>query len=298
MGKRQDEIKEIQIFMGDYSRVLDRKAKNISTNAFPILAFTLNKDKKSYSVTRQRGDFAVTPKIEVPACYEGKPVTRIGDGAFLFNNVEEIILPKTITHIEIDEERNAFSLCENLVNIHVHPDNAQYSSTGGVLFNKDKTVLLRYPTQHDGSVYEVPDGVTVIWREAFADCKNLTEVTIPESVNEIGMGAFIRCTIRCVAIPKSVKVISHFTFYYCRNLAEVTISDGVQQIENWSFSNCKSLTQLTIPASVEKIGGRVFIESGNLAVVYGKGIAKKPVGWSKDWNLIDNGRRIKAHWNQ
>ena len=298
MSKRQKEIEEIREFMGDYKRVLDRKDKKISTDAFPVLAFTLNKDKKSYAVTRQRGDFAITPKIEVPEYYEGKPVTRLEDGAFLFNNAEEITIPETITHIDLSEERNAFSLCNNLVNIHVHPDNAQYSSRDGVLFNKDQTVLLRYPTQHAGSVYEVPDGVTVIWPEAFADCKNLTEVTISESVTEIGMGAFIRCNIKRVAIPKSVKVISHFTFYFCLNLAEVTISDGVQQIENWSLSNCMSLTQLTIPASVEKIGGRVFIESGNLAVVYGKGIAKKPVGWSKDWNLIDNGRRIKAHWNQ
>jgi len=49
---------------------------------------------------------------------------------------------------------------------------------------------------------------------------------------------------------------------------------------------------------VEKIGGKVFEESKNLASVYGKGISKKTVGWSKDWNWLKRGLRAKAYWNQ
>jgi hypothetical protein len=56
--------------------------------------------------------------------------------------------------------------------------------------------------------------------------------------------------------------------------------------------------QITIPASVEKIGGRVFSGSGNLAAVYGKGISKKPAGWPKSWNQVGYKRRAKAYWNQ
>lgn len=298
MSKRQAEIEEIRGFMNDYQRFLDRKAKNISTDAFPVLAFTLNKDKKSYSVTMQRGDFAETEKIEVPGFYEGKPVTRIGDGSFLFSNAKEITIPETVTRIEIDNEHNAFSQCESLSAINVHPQNGHYSSINGVLFNKNQTVLIKCPENYDCSVYEIPCGVTGIWREAFSDCKKLTEVTIPESVTEIGAGAFIRCAIRRVVIPKYVKTIDYFTFYYCSNLAGVTISDGVQRIENYSFANCSSLAQITIPASVEKIGGRAFVGSCNLVAAYGKGISKKPAGWSKDWNLTDSGQRIKAYWNQ
>ncbi len=297
MSKRESEIKELQCLISDYKRVLDRQSKNINTDAFPVLAFALNKDKKSYSVTRQRGDFAVTEKIEVPEFYEGKPVTRVSDGAFLFSNAREITFPKTVAHIEIDEEQDAFSLCNNLAVINVHPENAHYSSINGVLFNKDQTVLIRCPANYDCSVYEIPQGVTSIWRIAFSDCKKLTEVTIPESVTEIGIAAFIRCNISRVVIPGHVKAIDYFTFYYCSNLTEVTISDGVQRIENFSFNNCRSLTQITIPASVEKIGGKVFLSSENLTAAYGNGISKKPAGWSKDWNLIDHGHRVKAYWN-
>lgn len=298
MSKKQAETKELRRLMDDYKLALDRESKNTSTDAFPVLAFTLNKDKKSYSVTRQHGDFNVAEKIEVPECYEGKPVTRIGDGSFLFNNAKEITIPKTVTYIEIDEENDAFSLCGNLAIINVHPENTHYSSINGVLFNKDQTILIRCPANYDCSVYEIPQGVTAIWRIAFSDCKKLTEVTIPESVMEIGIAAFIRCSIRRIVIPHHVTIIDYFTFYYCTNLADVTISDGVQRIENHSFSNCNSLTQITIPASVEKIGGRVFLASENLAAVYARGISKKPAGWSKDWNLIDHGHRVKAYWNK
>jgi hypothetical protein len=297
MSKRQAEIKELRDFMDDYKRVLDRKDKNINTDAFPVLAFTLNKDKRSYSVSRQRGDFAVTEKIEIPEYYEGKPVTCIGGGSFLFSNVKEITIPKTVSHIEIDEDNDAFLLCGNLSIINVHPENAHYSSLNGILFNKIQTVLIKCPVNYDCSLYEIPNSVTDIWLRSFSDCKKLTEVTIPESVIKIGTGAFIRCNIRRVVIPKYVKIISYFTFYYCSNLADVTISDGVQSIENYSFAHCGCLTQITIPASVEKIGGKVFIASKNLAAAYGKGISKKPAGWSKDWNLIDCGRRVKAYWN-
>lgn len=298
MSRRQDEIEEIRELMGDYTRFLDREAKKINTDAFPVLNFALDKDKKSYSLVRQRGDFAVCEKIEIPEYYEGKPVTRIGDGSFLFNKVKEITIPKTVTHIEINEERNAFSLCRSLGRINVHPENAHYSSLDGVLFNQNQTILIKCPESYPCSVYEVPCGVTSIEPIAFSDCQNLTEVIIPESVTEIGMGAFIRSNIRRMVIPTSVKVIDYYTFYYCSHLADVTISDGVQRIENYSFNNCAALTHISIPASVEKIGGRVFLGSDNLADVYAKGISKKPAGWSKDWNLIDSGHRIKAHWGQ
>ncbi len=100
MTKQQDEIKELREFMDDYTRFLDRKTKNINTDAFPVLAFALNKDKKSYSVARQRGDFARVDKIEVPELYEGKPVTRVSDGSFSFSDAKEITIPKTVTYIE------------------------------------------------------------------------------------------------------------------------------------------------------------------------------------------------------
>lgn len=298
MGTKEEQIKELRGFMDDYTRSLDRKTKTMNTDALPVLAFTLNKDKKSYSVTRQRGDFAESEKIEIPEYYEGKPVTRIGDGAFLFANVREITIPQTVTHIEVDEEYNAFSLCGNLASITVHPENMHYCSIHGVLFNKARTVLIKCPENYGCPVYQIPQVVTGIGHMAFSDCKNITEVTIPESVTEMGMAAFIRCGLRRVTIPKSIKIINYFSFYYCSSLAEATISDGVQRIENHSFANCRSLTQITIPASVEKIGGRVFTASDTLAAVYAKGISKKPAGWSKDWNLIDHGHRVKAYWNQ
>ncbi len=60
---------------------------------------------------------------------------------------------------------------------------------GGVLFDKSQATLVEYPSGLSGS-YAIPAGVTTIDPDAMAFCINLTHVTIPASVTNIGLGAF------------------------------------------------------------------------------------------------------------
>jgi hypothetical protein len=83
--------------------------------------------------------------------------------------------------------------CANSTSITVEEDNAYYSSEDGVLFNKDRTVLIQYPPGRQGA-YTIPDGVIRIERNAFQDCPGLTSVTIPRSVTSIGDWAFSGCS--------------------------------------------------------------------------------------------------------
>jgi hypothetical protein len=61
-----------------------------------------------------------------------------------------------------------------------------------VLFNKAKTTLIQYPTGKTGA-YTIPNSVTSIGSNAFADCKKLTSVTIPAGLASIGDYAFYGC---------------------------------------------------------------------------------------------------------
>ena len=61
---------------------------------------------------------------------------------------------------------------------------------GGILYNKDKTTLIRYRPERVTSSFTIPDGVTTIDKLAFYDWTILTSITIPASVTSIGKWAF------------------------------------------------------------------------------------------------------------
>lgn len=66
--------------------------------------------------------------------------------------------------------------------INVSEGNSNYLSCGGVLFDKSKSVLIKYPDGKKDTSYIIPDGVTSIGDGAFMYCESLKSITIPENV--------------------------------------------------------------------------------------------------------------------
>jgi len=117
-------------------------------------------------------------------------VTSVGDGVFNnCTNLTSVTIPSGITSIGGD----AFNKCTSLKWIMANALNPAYSSVDGVLFDKRKTALIKYPEARTGS-YVIPAGVTSIEDGAFNNCNRLTSVTIPASVTSIGNGVFNNCT--------------------------------------------------------------------------------------------------------
>lgn len=107
--------------------------------------------------------------------------------------------------------------------------------------------------------------VTYIGNEAFRDCKNLTSVSIPNSVISIGDEAFWYCSgLSDMIIPNSVTSIGKKALANCSNLASVTISSNATSLENSTFWGCSSLTSVTIPNSITSIDNYAFYECCNL----------------------------------
>ena len=183
-------------------------------------------------------------------------VTSIGDSAFEnCTSLKSITIPNSVTSIG----DNAFWGCISLTEIKVATENSKYASVNGVLYNKDKTVLIRYPAGKKDKNYKILDGVTGISNYAFEDCAYLTNIIIPTSIESISECAISRCaSLTSITIPDSVTSIDLYAFSGCTSLKSITIPDGVTSIAWSAFSGCTSLTTITIPNSVTSIGKYAF----------------------------------------
>ena len=192
-------------------------------------------------------------------------VTSIGNFAFFrCESLTSVTIPNSV--ISIGDK--AFCDCESLIVFDVSANNKNYSSSddGKILYNKDKTKLIAYPTA-TGDV-TILDSVTSIGNGAFFGCESLTNVTIPNSVTSIGTEAFWGCkSLTNVIIPNSVTSIGNFAFFRCKGLTSVTIPNSVTSIGYKAFGYCESLTSVTIPDSVIEIGNRAFKDCKSLTSV-------------------------------
>jgi len=139
----------------------------------------------------------------------------------------------------------------------VDSQNPAYSSVDGVLFNKNRTVLIQYPIGKQEKSYTIPSSVTTIGDRAFA-VTSLTSVTIPSSVTSIGDRAFFKCTsLTNITIPSGVTSIGEGAFNWCTSLTSITISSSVISIGAMAFDNT-SLTSVTMSRRTRITGETVF----------------------------------------
>ena len=158
-------------------------------------------------------------KINIPSS-----VSDICDGAFMnCESLEEINISNNVTSIGT----YAFTCCNSLKNIFVDKNNKKYSSLDGVLFNKDKTKIICYPSGKTLSHYDIPNSVISIDVDAFGNCTFLKNIILSNTVAFIENWAFSDCiSLKEIIIPDSVIYISDWSFYNCTSLKKIYISNN------------------------------------------------------------------------
>lgn len=184
-------------------------------------------------------------------------VTSIGDNVFFgCKNLKTINIPETVTSIS----PYAFDGCSTIKAIEVNANNNKFSAVNGVLFNKSKSKLLRFPINKHVTIYEIPDSVIEIGELAFAGCKNISSVVITNRVKNIGFGAFSGClSLTSVDISSGISYISESCFYGCTNLTSLSIPDSVVHIGGNAFANCENLVSVKFGEGITDIGEEAFM---------------------------------------
>ncbi len=192
--------------------------------------------------------------------------------------------------------------CEEFV---VEEGNTSFVAEGGVLYNKNKSTLIRYPQSKADTSFAVPEGVTQIGdsskQSAFYGASKLTSVSIPASVRTIGAAAFYNCNaltnidflvakdgsnfdlsigedafgysgLTSIVIPARVAAVgglSRGTFRNNTSLTSVTFEKGskIAVIPAELFNYCTALKSIHLPATVTEIGLNAFIYCESLVAV-------------------------------
>lgn len=189
-------------------------------------------------------------------------ITTIGEGAFTeYQELRTLSISATVSDISL----HAIKGCNNLESITVASDNETYLSENGILFNKDKTALLKYPATKADGYYTIPDSVVTIEEYAFYGCSNLNNVFISDSVSTIRFQAFVGCSgLTNINIPDSVTTIDATAFAECTSLSVANIGNGINYLNNYVFEYCTSLHIVHLPETLSEIWENAFAYCSSL----------------------------------
>lgn len=134
-----------------------------------------------------------------------------------------------------------------------------FTSVGGVLYNEDQSELLLYPIAREDKSFIVPQSVGGIAEQAFMGAKNLTHITLSNSITNIQSKTFAESGLTEIVIPAEVTSISSEAFMGCNALTTVTFKGGPSGIGEKAFFGTRlSTVTFNVMNAVPELGNQAF----------------------------------------
>ncbi|MBQ2972367.1 MAG: SpaH/EbpB family LPXTG-anchored major pilin [Ruminococcus sp.] len=130
----------------------------------------------------------------------------------------------------------------------------------------------------------LPDTIVEIGTSAFQGCP-LTSVKLNEGLVKINNGAFGQCTkLTSITLPDSLKIIGSYAFSQCVRLEDVDLGNGVEFIDDSAFYSCRKFKDITIPSSCKYINGYAFGDIGTIEKLTVNCVSLSSIGASALYN--------------
>ena len=169
--------------------------------------------------------------------------------------VTEVVLGPEVKDVEIT---NVFG--NKVASVFVDEANPNYYSEDNVLYDHAKTTIYYVPLSKAGT-YVVPETVKSIPAMTFMSRTSLNEVSLPDTITEIGESAFQSCSALTSVNFYHVETeevgnlkIGANAFYSCSKITEIELPANTYEIGNSAFYSCSALKKITIPANVKYMG--------------------------------------------
>lgn len=255
---------------------------------------------------------------------------------YVYNNKKNYIIPKEIDTIN----PGAFSFLNKDVTVDLFDKNNEKEKNknflffGNVLYSKDLSkIILSFRNESSFVLFEKKveeissnafrgnndlisldlenSNLTKISKYAFADCFNVNDIKLPDTLNVIDDYAFLNCkNLEKITLPDSIKTIPNNCFNGCENLHDVELPNSLEIINNgafintkintiilpknlkiinkYAFQNCKLLKKIRLPKNLEYINKYAFKGCDNLKVIeYSKNLdiskLNKEVNSNRNW---------------
>ena len=240
----------------------------------------------------------------------GDEVKVVPKNMFSFSKITSITIPNSVIVIE----DRAFSSCYNLSDVNIYSniittignnvfsDTAYYNNETNWIDNSLYINNYLFEIKAAEGDYVVKDGTKVIADHIFDNRKNLTSLTVPDSVINIGDNTFYNCialqkidvsagnklyrsiegvlfdynikklirfpsakTDEVYIIPEGVEIICNYAFYQCKNITTIVFPETATSIGEQACGNCSKLEYVFIPKAVTSIGAHAFFN----IIIYG-----------------------------
>ena len=204
--------------------------------------------------------FSFSQKLKKLTFSSSSKLELISHEAFAnLSNLEKLTLPKSVKTLG----SNLFKNTTSLKHVDVEEGNESFASIDGVLFSKDKTKLICYPSKKNDESYKTPKETKELTSYSFDKNSYLKRLELNDGLEKIGTFAFEDAIkLEEISLPNSLETIERLAFYRNLELKELILPDNVKNFGKHVMNGLPKLKRLTIGNNINSLPS--FFLSGSL----------------------------------